>query len=268
MTPIAGGKRCPFSSTGYCPEWLQVISSILWEHSHSIRATCHPFCAKYRSLLLVQPLLSMFPGVSSSTFQFSLLSLSPSLDPAEVPRYCSTAPLSPGQRSSFDDRQIVADDVSWTQPLVELAGSQNGKRLEVYFFRNHHEIFSCLYICSACLPVFLFPTFYSRSLALFIVRPLLSFVRRVTLPSSERNIRPKNTRRRRDAIVPEIGGLTTETIRQLIFTWTIPGMFSSSNREIRENSWPYGIRSLNERMNSTFFLSTGILPFLSEDKGF
>lgn len=114
MTPIVGGKRCPFSSTGYCPEWLQVISSILWEHSHSIRATCHPFCAKYRSLLLVQPLLSMFPGVSSSTFQFSLLSLFPSLDPAEVPRYCSTAPLSPGQRSSFDDRQIVADEVSWT----------------------------------------------------------------------------------------------------------------------------------------------------------
>lgn len=92
MTPIVGGKRCPFSSTGYCPEWLQVISSILWEHSHSIRATCHPFCAKYRSLLLVQPLLSMFPGVSSSTFQFSLLSLFPSLDPAEVPRvllYCT-----------------------------------------------------------------------------------------------------------------------------------------------------------------------------------
>ena len=77
MTPIAGGKRLPLSRRrilGY-PKWLQVISSVLWEHSHSIPCNVSPLLSVPNTAAYFSrstPLLSVFPGVSSSTFQLSL----------------------------------------------------------------------------------------------------------------------------------------------------------------------------------------------------
>lgn len=90
-----------------------------------------------------------------------------------------------------------------------MAGSQNGKRLGGTLFPwGPSRRYS---------PACVHPLMECPSLASALCRPRAAVF--------ERNIGQKNTRRRRDAIVPQIGGLTTGTIRRIIFTWTILGMF-------------------------------------------
>ena len=73
MTPIAGGKCIP-SSKG---TWFTMVTGdllCLWEHSHSIPTTCHPFLSsipdKLRSFLMTLPL--SIPPPSRSSCEASL----------------------------------------------------------------------------------------------------------------------------------------------------------------------------------------------------
>lgn len=136
-------------------------------------------CAQYRSLLLLlRSLFSVFPGVSSSTFRLSLSpSLSFFLSFRSTRLRCHSLRCTPFRPNNLADRRRTN-----VEPLlVSTAGSQNGRRLGIYFFRGpSRDIFLPSCICS---------------LHLFLSFSPLLLVHRVTPPLCfERNIRPTRIR--------------------------------------------------------------------------
>ena len=125
------------------------LFSPLWEHSHSIRATCHPFRAP--NTAAYDPSSPCFPVFRRAPFDSLSLFLPSFLSLRSTRLRCHSLRCTPFRPNTLDDRRrsnVVEPLLDWTV--------QNGRRLGIYFFRGaSRDIFLPSCICSFHLFPFL-----------------------------------------------------------------------------------------------------------------